>query len=228
MSTNRLIVTLDGPSGAGKSTVGRALARRLSANFVDTGLMYRALTIAAAERGVDPDDGPALGALAGEVMIEIRGRPDRDASFEEVLLDGRDVSAAVRGREVDRAVSAVSRHAQVRSAMVALQRRAATDGTVVMAGRDIGTVVVPDAELKVFLTAPPEVRAQRRAAEMSEPERVADYLAEIRHRDERDSERSVAPLRVPEGAMVIDTGQLDVEACVDLIVGRLRRLPAAR
>ena len=111
--------------------------------------------------------------------------------------------------------------------MVDVQRRAAADGTVVMAGRDIGSVVVPDARLKVFLTATPEVRAERRAAEMGDPTRFGEYLAEIRERDARDTERAVAPLRIPEGAMVIDTGEHDVDACVSAIVGRLGHVAGA-
>jgi len=222
-----VVVTLDGPSGAGKSTVGRALARALGATFVDTGLMYRALTIAARDRGLDPHDGAALGRLAGEIEIQVRRAADDTGMPEHVYLDGRDVTAGARSPEIDRGVSAVSRHAEVRNAMVEVQRRAAADGTVVMAGRDIGSIVVPDARLKVFLTATPEVRAERRAAEMGDPARAGEYLAEIRERDARDTERSVAPLRIPEGAMVIDTGELDVEACVSAIVERLERTGAA-
>lgn len=225
--TRNLVVTLDGPSGAGKSTVGRALARSLDATFVDTGLMYRALTIAARDRGVDPHDAARLGRLAGSIDIEIRRVADDPRTPEHVFLDGRDVTAEARTPEVDRGVSAVSRHAEVRRAMVDVQRRAAADGTVVMAGRDIGSVVVPDARLKVFLTATPEVRAERRAAEMGDPTRFGEYLAEIRERDARDTERAVAPLRIPEGAMVIDTGEHDVDACVSAIVDRLGHVAGA-
>jgi cytidylate kinase len=221
--TDGLVVSLDGPSGAGKTTVGRALADRIGATFVDTGLMYRALTIAASERGIDAADGAALGALAREVEITIRRAAGASVGAERVFLDGRDVTDAVRTREVDRSVSAVSRHAAVRDAMVELQRRAASGGRVVMAGRDIGTVVVPAADLKVFLDASPEVRAGRRAAEMGEPQGYGDYLAEIRERDARDSHRAVAPLRVPDGALVLDTGALDVDGCVDAIVAALGR-----
>jgi 23S rRNA pseudouridine2605 synthase len=218
-------VAIDGPSGAGKSTVGHALAQRIGGNFVDTGLMYRALTLAALERGVDPEDGEALGRLAAEVRIEVR-RPSAEQvdRLETVLLDGRDVTHAARSPEVDRAVSAVSRHAQVRDAMLAVQRDAATVGDTVMVGRDITTVVLPDATLKVYLTATAEVRAGRRAAEMGAPERTDAYLAEILRRDALDSGRELAPLRVAEGALVLDTGELSVEACVDAIVGALARL----
>ena len=227
----RLSITIDGPSGAGKSTVGRALARRMGATFIDTGLMYRALTLAALHAGISPDDGPGLEALATTVQIAVSSPADSDGELHEVvLLDGNDVTTAVRDREVERAVSSVSRHAGVRAAMVAAQRVAAREGRVVMAGRDIGTVVLPDADLKIFLTASSAVRAERRAAEMGQPQRVAEYRAEIEERDARDSGREVAPLRVPEGALVLDTGELSVARCVNEVIARLRRRapPAGR
>lgn len=218
-------VAIDGPSGAGKSTVGRALARRIGARFVDTGVMYRALTLTALDRGIDLDDGPALGALAETCRIEIERAPlSQGDRLEVVLLDGRDASAEVREPRVDRAVSAVSRHREVREAMLPVQRAAAFRGDVAMVGRDIGTVVLPDATLKVYLTASAEVRAARRAAEMGAPERFEEYLAEIRRRDQADSEREVAPLRIPAGALTLDTGELDVDACVEAIVRRLEEI----
>jgi len=221
------VVAIDGPSGAGKSTIGHALARRIDATFVDTGLMYRALTLAALERGIDVDDGPALGALAGTVRIQVaRPRPDQPDRLETVLLDGRDVTLDVRAPRVDRAVSAVSRHPEVRDAMVGVQRAAARRGSVVMVGRDIGTVILPHATLKVYLTADPEVRAARRAAEMGRPERFDAYLQEIRRRDAADTGRAVAPLRIPNGALVLDTGKLGVDECVDAIATALERVHA--
>jgi cytidylate kinase len=220
-------VAIDGPSGAGKSTVGYALAQEIDANFVDTGLMYRALTLAAVEQGVGLEDGPALAALAEASRIEVeRATPDQTDRLETVLLDGRDVTLDVRRPRVDRAVSAVSRHPEVREAMLGAQRMAAVRGDVVMVGRDIGTVVLPEATLKVYLTADAEVRAARRAAEMGRPERVDEYLDEIRRRDAADTGRAVAPLRIPSGALVLDTGELDVNACVDAIVEELRRIGA--
>lgn len=221
-----IAVAIDGPSGAGKTTVGRALARRIGARFVDTGLMYRALTLAALEQGVDLHDGSTLAALADTCRIEIeRAGPD-SGDQEAVLLAGRDVTAELRSPEVDRAVSAVSRHVEVRQAMLPVQRAAAFRGDVVMVGRDIGTVILPDATLKVYFTASAEVRAARRAAEMGTPERKLEYLEEIRRRDTADSERAVAPLRIPADALIVDTGELDVEACVDAIVERLEEIGA--
>jgi CMP/dCMP kinase len=220
-------IAIDGPSGSGKSTIGHALAQRIDATFVDTGLMYRALTLAAIEHGVDPDDGPGLGRLAGEHLIEVeRALPQQTDRLETVLLDGRDVTADVRRPEIDRAVSAVSRHAEVRNAMLAVQRAAALRGDTVMVGRDIGTVVLPDATLKVFLTADPELRARRRAEEMGAPERYDEYLAEIHRRDEADSGRAIAPLRMADGALVVDSGALDVAGCVDAIAARLEAVGA--
>jgi cytidylate kinase len=218
----RLAVAIDGPSGSGKSTIGFALAQRLGATFVDTGLMYRAVTLAALERGADVDDGEALGRLARQVKIEVRRPlPEQSDRRETVLLDGRDVTNESRTPRVDRAVSDVSRHAPVRSAMVTLQRAIARRQDTVMVGRDIGTVVLPGATLVVFLTATAAVRAARRASEMRRPERFERYLREIEQRDAADSGRAVAPLRKAEGALVIDTGELGVEASVEEIVRHL-------
>jgi cytidylate kinase len=220
-------VAIDGPSGAGKSTIGYALARAIDATFVDTGLMYRALTLAAVERGVDVDDGPLLGFLASECRIEVeRPRPEQTDRLETVRLDGRDVTGEVREPRIDRAVSAVSRHAEVRDAMLEVQRAVAARGDTVMVGRDIGTVVLPHASLKVFLTAEARVRAERRAAEMGAPDRLEEYLAEIERRDAADSGRAIAPLRQAEGALVLDTGRLSVDECVDAIVARLGEIGA--
>ena len=223
----RTSVAIDGPSGSGKSTVGHALAQRIGANFVDTGLMYRALTLAALERNVDVDDDGMLGSLAAAVRIEVRRpRPDETDRRETVLLDGVDVTAEARTPRVDRAVSAVSRHPSVRAAMLGIQRAVAREDDTVMVGRDIGTVVLPSATPKVFLVATAEVRAARRAAEMGRPDRIDRYLAEIMERDAADSGREVAPLRQAAGALVLDTGKLSVEACVDAIVARLPVKPA--
>ena len=220
-------IAIDGPSGAGKSTVGHALAQRIDATFVDTGLMYRALTLAALERGMDLEQGPTLGHLVGECAIEVeRPGADHPTRLETVLLDGRDVTDAVRAPRVDRAVSTVSRHAEVRDAMLPVQRAVALRGDTVMVGRDIGTVVLPDASLKVFLDAPATIRATRRAAEMGDVSRTGEYLEEIMRRDGADAGREVAPLREADGSLHLDTGELGVEACVDAIVARLEAIGA--
>jgi 23S rRNA pseudouridine2605 synthase len=218
-----LTVAIDGPSGSGKSTVGWALAQRLGATFVDTGLLYRALTLAALEGGIDPEDAAGLGELARRVTIEVeRPGPEHPGRRETVLLDGRDVTDEARTPRIDRGVSSVSRHAAVRDAMLEVQRAAARRGDTVMVGRDIATVVLPDATLKVFLTASPEIRAQRRAAEMGRPDRLEAYRAEIEQRDAADAGRAVAPLRQAPDALVLDAGELDVDGCVDAIVAALR------
>ncbi len=217
-----ITVAIDGPSGSGKSTVGHTLAVRIGATFVDTGLMYRALTLVALERRVNPSDPVALGRLARDARIHVRRPRDSETDRRETVLVGRrDVTGEVRTPRIDRLVSQVSRHAEVRRAMVAVQRATARTGDVVMVGRDIGTVVLPDATLKVYLTASTLVRAARRAAEMGNPERAREYLAEIEQRDAADSGREIAPLRKAPGALVLDTGELDVDACVDAIVAHL-------
>ena len=224
-----IAVAVDGPSGSGKSTIGHALAQRIGANFVDTGLMYRALTLAALEGGVDPEDGDALGDLARQVRIEVRRpRHEQTDRRETVLLDGRDVTREARTPRIDRAVSSVSRHAAVREAMLHVQRAVARRGDTVMVGRDIGTVVMPDATLKVFLTAAAAVRAARRASEMGRPDRVDKYLNEIEERDAADTGREVAPLRKAPGSLVLDTGELEVDGCVDAIVAHLPSRPRGR
>jgi 23S rRNA pseudouridine2605 synthase len=217
-----LNVAIDGSSGSGKSTIGYALAQRIDATFVDTGLMYRALTLAALERAIDPDDGELLGRLARSVRIGVR-RPRREHTDrrETVLLDGRDVTLEARTPRIDRIVSSVSRHAAVREAMLPVQRAAARRRDTVMVGRDIGTVVLPEASLKVFLTASATVRAARRAAEMGRPDRGARYLDEIEQRDAADIGRAVAPLRKAPGALVLDTGELDIADAVEAIVAHL-------
>jgi cytidylate kinase len=184
--------------------------------------MYRALTLAALQRGISADDAAALGELAGQVKIEVRRPlPEQADRRETVLLDGRDVTNEARTPRVDRAVSAVSRHAAVRSAMLELQRAAARGQDTVMVGRDIGTVVLPGATLKVFLTATAAVRAARRASEMGRPDRFERYLHEIEERDSADSGRAVAPLRKAPDALVIDTGELSVDASVEEIATHL-------
>jgi 23S rRNA pseudouridine2605 synthase len=223
-SDGALAVAIDGPSGSGKSTIGYVLAQRIDATFVDTGLMYRALTLAALQRGISPDDEAALGLLAGEARIEVRRPlPDQTDRRETVLLEGQDVTREARTPRVDRAVSSVSRHAAVRTAMLGLQRAVARRQDTVMVGRDIGTVVLPDATLKVFLTATAAVRAARRASEMGRADRFERYLHEIEERDAADSGRAVAPLRKARDALVIDTGELGVDASVEEI---MKHLPA--
>ena len=218
-----IVIAIDGPVASGKTTVGRELAARLGFRFVDTGLMYRALTLVALRRGIDPRDGEALGKLAAGTKISVV-TDARGAT--QVHADGSDVTGALRTAEVEEAVSVVSQVPAVRQAMVAQQQRIAEGGRVVMVGRDIGTVVLPNAA-KVFLTASPAERARRRHAELlaggSAPSHTPS-LDEVREnlalRDKLDSERAEGPLRVAEGAVLVETDGLTVDEVVDAVVSR--------
>ncbi len=221
-----LVVALDGPASSGKSSVGAAAALELSYRFCDTGLLYRALTWLAIRRGIAPDDATALVELVGEVELaaDDRGRLAR------VLVDGIDETADVHTEEVDARVSAYSQVAAVRAALLQRQRSIAAGGRIVMAGRDIGTVVLPDADLKLFLDASAEERARRRSEERGlhpdGPEGLA-ILAELRRRDEQDSTRAVAPLRPAADARILRTDGNRFEQTVAMVVGAIREAEAS-
>jgi cytidylate kinase len=208
-----ITIALDGPAGSGKSTVARAVAKRLSLPHIDTGAMYRAATLKALERGVGTDDGAGLRCLLEVTDIDLRDG--------KVFLDGRDVSAEVRAGPVTASVSQVAAHAPVRQWMVERQRRLVRERGGVVEGRDITTVVLPQADFKFFLTAAPRERARRRAAELA-AEGVAasvdEVLTGIEARDRLDAGRDVSPLRVAEGATVIDSTGRSVDDVVDEIV----------
>lgn len=210
-------VTLDGPSGTGKSSVARAVAARLGAAYLDTGAMYRAATVAVLDAGVDPEDAEAVARVVAGARIEVGTHADT----ERVEVDGTDVAVRIRGAEVTRAVSAVSAVPAVRRQLVDQQRSlvAAADA-VVVEGRDIGTVVLPDATVKVYLTAAPEARAQRRAAQLglTTADEVAELAADLRRRDEYDSSRADSPLRPAADAVVVDSTDLGREQVVDRVV----------
>jgi CMP/dCMP kinase len=206
-----MIVAIDGPAGAGKSTVARALANRLRFRYLDTGAMYRGLTWLALEEGVDLESGAALGALAEASPIAF----DRD----RVSIAGKDVTLSIRQPEIDRVVSTVARHPEVREVMRDRQRELAEQGDAVVEGRDIGTVVCPNADVKVYLVAKPEERARRRVADR--PEIGAEALAtDLRLRDERDA----AQMQPAPDAAIIDTTYLGV----DEVVARIEDLIATR
>jgi len=197
-----VIVAIDGPAGAGKSTVARCLAKRLGFRYLDTGAMYRALTWLALEHGTSLDDEPGLADLAGRNAVTF------DAAGG-VAIGGRDVTDAIRGASIDRVVSTVARHPEVRSVMRERQQELAEEGDAVIEGRDIGTVVAPDAEVKVYLVAQPDVRARRRLSER--PEIGADALAtDLRLRDQRDAVR----MQPAPDAITIDTTELDIDDVV--------------
>lgn len=213
------IVAIDGPAGSGKSTVARLTAAALGLEVLDTGAMYRVVTLAALERGVPVDDGPALGGLAAGIAVDL-------GPGGAVTLDGRDVRAEIRGPAVTGAVSAVSAHPEVRSVLVDAQRRwMVAHGGGVVEGRDITTVVFPDAPVKVFLTASEEERARRRAGDEVAADRPADraaIAADLARRDRLDSGRAAAPLTVADDAHVLDTTGLTVEEVVDAVAALAR------
>ena len=207
-----MIVAIDGPAGAGKSTVARRLAERLGFRYLDTGAMYRAITWLAVDRSLDLEDGAALGRLAEENPVDL----DEDGT---VAIAGNDVTDAIRQSEIDRLVPVVARHPEVRTVMRTRQRELADLGNAVIEGRDIGTVVAPDADVKVYLNANPDVRARRR--QLERPDIGGDALAtDLRLRDESDAAR----MQPAEDATRIDTTELDVEDVVD----RIERLVRAR
>jgi CMP/dCMP kinase len=205
---NEVVIAVDGPAGTGKSSVSRGLARTLHARYLDTGAMYRIVTLAVLRAGIDPADQAAVAAVAASIKLSVGFEPDEDRSF----LDGEDVSSEIRGDEVTRAVSAVSSVAAVRTRLVELQRSLAQGpGSVVVEGRDIGTVVLPNADVKVFLTASAETRARRRNDQnviAGLPDDYEGVLADVRRRDHLDSTRAVSPLRAASDAVVVDTSEM--------------------
>jgi cytidylate kinase len=217
-----LVVALDGPASSGKSSVGAAAAREVGFRFCDTGLLYRAITWLVLQRGIDRSGPAALVALVGEVELAA----DEQGRLARVLVDGEDVTERVHGAEVDRAVSEVSRVGELRAALLQRQRAIASGGRIIVAGRDIGTVVLPEASLKVFLDASAEERARRRAEERDlDPagREAAAVLAELRRRDDLDRNRPVAPLRPAPDAVHIRTDGNTFEQTVAAVVAAIRR-----
>jgi cytidylate kinase len=207
-----IVIAIDGPAGAGKSTVGHAVARRLGLDYLDTGAMYRAVTLAALRRGIAVTDDEPVAALARAVELTV--------SDDGVFVDGADATSAIRTREVTEAVSAVASNSAVREELRRRQREwAVKHGGGVIEGRDIATVVFPDADLKLYVTASPRVRAERRVAEIGGD--VADVEASILERDRRDVDRVDGGLRTDADAVVVDTTDLAVDAVVERIIGLL-------
>lgn len=208
------VIAIDGPAGSGKSTVGRRLAAELGLEYLDTGAMYRGVTFAALRRGIDPADAEVVGRLAEQVELELPG----DGTL---IVDGVDATIEIRGPEVTRAVSLVAANSAVRKELVRRQREwAEVRGGGVLEGRDIGSVVFPDAKLKVYLTASPEVRAERRSKEVTD----LDYetvAADIARRDAADQGRDDSPLAEAEGALVVDTSDRAIDEIVADLVSRV-------
>ncbi|WP_032370604.1 (d)CMP kinase [Rhodococcoides fascians] len=213
-----LVVAMDGPSGTGKSSVSRRLASALEASYLDTGAMYRVATVWVLRSGVEPTDADAVAKAVAALPLEI----GKDPLSETVLLDGEDVSGEIRGDAVTKAVSAVSAVSAVRELLVQMQRDLASSSTrIVVEGRDIGTVVLPDADVKVFLTASPEARAERRNKQNIEQGRGDDYesvLADVQRRDHADSTRAVSPLRPAEDSVIVDTSELDLDGVIERLL----------
>ena len=224
MKHNPGVIAIDGQVAAGKTAVGRELARRLGCPFLDTGIMYRAITWLALQRSVSMDDERGLGDLAEQAAMQLR-----DLAGRSILVDGRELGPELRSSEVDDHVSLVARVSDVRREMVRQQRDIADlasrhQGGIVMVGRDIGTVVLPDADLKVFMVASPEVRARRRYDELRAQGQVADYdqiLANALSRDRIDSQREDSPLAQAADALLMDTSDLSIDQVVEQIVDLL-------
>lgn len=216
-------IAIDGPSGAGKTTTAKALAGELGFLYVDTGAIYRVVGLYVNRKGIDPDDTAAVTALLPEIKIELRHGTD---GSQIMLLSGEDVTDAIRLGEISRFASAVSAIPAVREYLMEMQRSLARTHNVVMDGRDIGTVVLPDADLKIYLTAAPERRAERRLRELLARGAKTDYgtvLRELCERDANDQGRAAAPLRQAEDALRVDTGDLTFEETVSLLAHIARK-----
>jgi cytidylate kinase len=221
---HKLTIAIDGPAGSGKSSVARLVAQMLGYLYLDSGAMYRALALKALHQQIDLSDEPALAALARVTHIELQPpteEQERTGAKNRVFLDGLEVTQAIRTEEVAQAASRLATLRAVREVLVAEQQRAGAGGRVVMEGRDIGTVVFPNAELKIFLEAAPETRAERRWKEHQEKGEhltLSDVLEEVRARDRRDRERKVSPLVRAADAVLVDNTAMDIEETARLVV----------
>ena len=220
-----LRIALDGPGSSGKSSVGAAAATQLGYRFLDTGLLYRAITLLSVLREIKPDDQPALVAVVPELELV----PDEAGRIRRVKVDGRDVTDQLHVPAVDRRVSAVSAQPDVRAALLQTQRDLAATGSIILAGRDIGTVVLPDADLKLYLEVSVEERARRRAAERGlapDSGEAATILADLERRDHLDSSRETAPLRIPDDAVIVRSDGRDFDDTVAAVVRIIRERKA--
>lgn len=218
-------IAVDGPAASGKSTVAEKIASRLNYLYFDTGVMYRAVTLAVLQQQLDPGDENRVAEMAQDVVIDVRPPEICDGRQYDVILDGEDVTWSIRSEEVNRLVSLISTYKGVRDAMTSRQRNIGLNHDVVMVGRDIGTVVLPEADLKFYLDASVEERARRRYLEDQRrgvDVELQDLVTAMRERDRIDSTRSIAPLRPAEDAMIIDTTHKTVEEVVEEILGKIK------
>ena len=222
------VVAIDGPVASGKTSVGRAVARKLGLRFLDTGIMYRAVPWLALSHAEDVNDADAMGRLAGGCSMDVASDSDHS---DIITVDGRHLAASdLATGPIDRNVSAVAAGSAVRRALVDLQRSIASSGSIVMVGRDIGSVVLPHADIKLYVDASPEERARRRFLEQQEKGTAADYqsaLAETLRRDQLDSQRADSPLTIPSGAIVINTDEMDFSQSVDAVLSAVRAATGA-
>ena len=219
----KIIVAIDGPAGAGKSTVAKRLAKELGYTYMDTGAMYRAFALKARRNGIDLEDDRGLREALAGTNVELR----ENAGQPQVLLDGRDVSAEIRTPEMSQWASKISALKPVRERMVELQRAMGSRGGIVAEGRDIGTVVFPNAEVKIFLTARPEERGRRRFAELKDQGKevtLEETLGEMKQRDHRDQGREVAPLRQADDAVAVDSTGMSVEQVMETIMKEIKKI----
>ena len=222
MSKTQYAVAIDGPSGAGKSTLARAAAERLGILYVDTGAIYRAIGLYVQRRGIDPKDTAAVLAALPDIRIDM---DHDDDGMQRMLLNGEDVTADIRLPEISMYASAVSAIQGVRDFLMEMQRSLARECSVIMDGRDIGTVVLPDADVKIFLYADVEVRAKRRELELQQrgtPKPYEEVLREMEERDYNDTHRAAAPLRAADDAIMVDTSSMDFDASLALLLDVIR------
>lgn len=215
-------IAIDGPAGAGKSTIAKRVAEELNFMYVDTGALYRAVALSAIQKNIEPDDSQRVSEMLSKIKVQLAF----NYRFEKVvLLDGRDVSSQIRTPEVSMAASKISALPRVRAYLLDLQRDIAKENNVIMDGRDIGTVVLPDARVKIFLTASPQVRAERRYKELAEKGADVSFdevLRDVNERDYNDSHRQTAPLKPAEDSVFVDTTDLDFEQSVEKIISVIK------